>query len=170
MLPFGEMHVKHAVQHGNLGSISAFALRLRKTTENLDRVGLSQYLPDANWLLSSSPALNTQALTLVHICAVALLKNIYKFLTNTFIVNINWICTKPCTTPAEGMNKYAYKYTYICICDSWLSVNLGVYCSLEKWDVIRGLLLILYQRLCSTAKIRLTSWIVTFTLNTQLLK
>jgi hypothetical protein len=40
------------------------------------------------------------------------------------------------------LNKYAYKYTYICICDSWISVNLGVYRNLEKSDVILGLLLI----------------------------
>jgi hypothetical protein len=39
-------------------------------------------------------------------------------------MHINWISTKPCITPAEGMNayayvnKYAYKYTYICICES----------------------------------------------------
>jgi hypothetical protein len=32
----------------NLGTNSAFALGSRKTTENLDRVGWSQGLPDAN--------------------------------------------------------------------------------------------------------------------------
>jgi hypothetical protein len=32
----------------NLGTNSAFALGTRKTTENLDRVGRSQDLPDAN--------------------------------------------------------------------------------------------------------------------------
>jgi hypothetical protein len=32
----------------NLGTNSVFALGIRKTTENLDRVGLSQDLPDAN--------------------------------------------------------------------------------------------------------------------------
>jgi hypothetical protein len=41
----------------------------RKTTENLDRVGQSQDFLDANWLLASSPALNTRALALVPICA-----------------------------------------------------------------------------------------------------
>jgi hypothetical protein len=40
------------------------------TTENLDRVGRSQDLPDANRLLANSPALNTRALTLVPICDV----------------------------------------------------------------------------------------------------
>jgi hypothetical protein len=43
----------------NLDTSSAFALGQRKTMENLDRVGLSQDFPDANWLLASSPALNT---------------------------------------------------------------------------------------------------------------
>jgi hypothetical protein len=73
MLPMGGLHVKHAVQRGILGTSSAFALGSRKTTENLDRVGRSQDLPDTNWLLASSPALNTRTLKLVPICAVALL-------------------------------------------------------------------------------------------------
>jgi hypothetical protein len=51
-----------------LGTNSAFALGPRKTVENLARVGWSQDLPNANWLLASSPALNTRALTLVPIC------------------------------------------------------------------------------------------------------
>jgi hypothetical protein len=51
----------------NLGTNSAFALGPRKITENLDRVGRSQDVRDANWLLASSPALNTRALTLVPI-------------------------------------------------------------------------------------------------------
>jgi hypothetical protein len=48
----------------NLVSNSAFALRARKPTESLDRIGRSQELPDANRLLSNSPALNTRNLTL----------------------------------------------------------------------------------------------------------
>jgi hypothetical protein len=40
----------------NLGTNSASALGPRKSTENLDRVGRSQDLPDGNWLLASSPA------------------------------------------------------------------------------------------------------------------
>jgi hypothetical protein len=65
----------------NLGTNSAFALGSRKTTENLDRVGRSQDLPDANRLLVSSPALNTPTLTLVPICAVALFGNkVYIFI------------------------------------------------------------------------------------------
>jgi hypothetical protein len=39
--------VKHAVQRGILGTNSAFAPGSRNTTENLDRVGRSQNLPDA---------------------------------------------------------------------------------------------------------------------------
>jgi hypothetical protein len=73
--------VKHAVQRGILGTNSAFARGSRKTTENLDRVGRSQDLPDANRLLANSPALNTRTLTLVPICAVALFeRTVYIFL------------------------------------------------------------------------------------------
>jgi hypothetical protein len=58
-----------------------------------------------------------------------------------------WISTEPYITPVEGMNaylnKYTCKYTYICICDLCLSVNLENYCSLEKSDVIRGLFIII---------------------------
>jgi hypothetical protein len=89
----------------NLGTNSAFALGPRKTMENLDRIGRSQDLPDANWLLASSPALNTRALTLVPICALYVI------------------------TPVEGINvyrhKYAYNYTYICNCDSMISGKFG---------------------------------------------
>jgi hypothetical protein len=98
----------------NLGTNSTFALEQRKTMENLDRIGQLQDLPGANWLVASNPALNMWALTIVPICAVALLKSFY--------VHVIWISTKPCETPAEGVNshlhKYAYECTYICICDS----------------------------------------------------
>jgi hypothetical protein len=40
--------VKHAVKRGILGTNSAFAPGSKKTTENLDRIGRSQDLPDAN--------------------------------------------------------------------------------------------------------------------------
>jgi hypothetical protein len=53
----------------NLGTNSAFALGPKKTTGNLDRVGQSQDLPDANGLLASSPALNPRAPTPVPIRA-----------------------------------------------------------------------------------------------------
>jgi hypothetical protein len=40
-----------------------------------------------------------------------------------------WKITKPCITHVEGidayMNKYAYKYTYICICDSLIIDKFG---------------------------------------------
>jgi hypothetical protein len=40
-----------------------------------------------------------------------------------------WISTKPYITPAEGMNayvnKYTYKYTYICICNSLIIGKFG---------------------------------------------
>jgi hypothetical protein len=87
----GGLHVKHAVQRGILGTNSAFALGPRNTTGNLDRVGRSQDLPDAKWLWSSSPALNTRALTLVPICAVALFQRaVYIFLLLFFVDNFGW--------------------------------------------------------------------------------
>jgi hypothetical protein len=55
--------VKHAVQRGIW--VPTFALGRKETTENHDRVGRSQDLPDANRPLASSLALNTRALTLV---------------------------------------------------------------------------------------------------------
>jgi hypothetical protein len=46
-----------------------------------------------------------------------------------FYLYIIWVSTKLCITPAEGMNAYlhkcAYKYTYICICDSLIIGNFG---------------------------------------------
>jgi hypothetical protein len=47
-LPMGRLHVKHAVQRGILGVNSAFAPGSRKITENLNRIGRSQDLSDAN--------------------------------------------------------------------------------------------------------------------------
>jgi hypothetical protein len=47
-----------------------------------------------------------------------------------------WISTKQSITPAEGlnayMNKYAYKYTYICICDSFIIGKFGSVLQFEK--------------------------------------
>jgi hypothetical protein len=74
----------------NLGTNSAFAMGPRKTTENLDRVGRSQDLPDANWLLASSPALNTRALTLVPICAFFFFFSLNAF-TSCFYKNCIYI-------------------------------------------------------------------------------
>jgi hypothetical protein len=56
IVSFGGLHEKHAVQRGVLGTNSAFAQGPRKTTKNLDQVGRSQDLPEANCLLDSRPA------------------------------------------------------------------------------------------------------------------
>jgi hypothetical protein len=69
----------------NLCTNSAFALGSRKTTENLDRVGRSQDLPDLNWLLARSLELNTRTLTLVPIWLLLYLEKVYTFLfTNIY--------------------------------------------------------------------------------------
>jgi hypothetical protein len=61
--------MKHAVQRG-IGVPTQHLLKgPRKTTENLGRIGRSQDLPEANWLLASSPALSSRTLALVPICA-----------------------------------------------------------------------------------------------------
>jgi hypothetical protein len=96
----------------NLGTNSAFTLGPMKTTENLDRVGQSQDLPDANWLLASSPTLNTRALTLVPICFFFYLWKQLQVFLQTFYLYIIWISTKSCITPAKGMNAYKHKYAY----------------------------------------------------------
>jgi hypothetical protein len=72
----------------DLATNSTFALAPTKTTENPDRVGLSQELPDANWLLASSPALITRTLTLVPLCGDSLFRNFHEFvLHRLFHVN-----------------------------------------------------------------------------------
>jgi hypothetical protein len=48
MLPFGMAAWEACSATWNFGINSAFALGSRKTTENLDRVGRAQDLPDAN--------------------------------------------------------------------------------------------------------------------------
>jgi hypothetical protein len=60
MLPLGGLHgsIQCNVEFGYQLSICS------GTKENSDRVGRSQDLPDTNWLLASSPALNTRAITL----------------------------------------------------------------------------------------------------------
>jgi hypothetical protein len=50
--------VKQAVAAWNLGTNREFALGPRKTTEDLDRVGRCQHLPDASKLLTSCSTLN----------------------------------------------------------------------------------------------------------------
>jgi hypothetical protein len=72
MLPLGGLRVKQGSATWNLGTNSAFAPGTRQTTENLDRVGRSQDLPDTNYLLFSSQALNARTPTSLPICVVAL--------------------------------------------------------------------------------------------------
>jgi hypothetical protein len=80
----------------------------KETTENLDRIGRSQDLPDANRLLASSPALNSGALILVPICAFFFpfpLKTITTFFFTRIV---------SCGRNDAYMHKYAYNYAYIC--------------------------------------------------------
>jgi hypothetical protein len=128
----------------NLGTNSGFALGRRKTRENLDRVGRSQDLPDANWLLVSSPTLKPRTLTLISnlCCCVFLCFSFFSnklFFYNYLYVHKIWISTKPYITHMEGINvyvnKYAYEYIYIyiyvcvcvcvCVCDSLITVKFG---------------------------------------------
>jgi hypothetical protein len=83
MLPLGGLHVKYAVQRGT------WVPSQHLLWHQGNRVGRSQDLPDANWLLASSLALNTRALTLVPISAAALLKNIYKLFLQIFLCAYN---------------------------------------------------------------------------------
>jgi hypothetical protein len=102
----------------NLGTNSAFALGSRKTTENLDRVGRSQDLPDANWLLASSPTLNTRSLTSVLSRYFFIFKNLhvhfYTFYVHnldedkTFVHNISKEIT--CLYAHTCMQAYIYLY------------------------------------------------------------
>jgi hypothetical protein len=122
----------------NLGTNSAFALGPRKTMENLDRVGRSQDLPEANCLPASSLALNPRALTLVPIFAVVFFFVLFflSFLTSCFYnycyVDMIRISTKLCTTHVEGINANMNKY--IRICDSSIIVKFG---SLLQFGKIR---------------------------------
>jgi hypothetical protein len=126
--------VKHAVECGIWVPIQQL-LWVQENQGNLDRVWPVAGPPDANRLLASSLALNTWTLTLFPICAVALLKNIYKYIYMCILFFV-FCFTKPCITPAERMNAYMHKYAFICIRDSLIISNSGVYCSLEKSDVI----------------------------------
>jgi hypothetical protein len=65
------------VEHWNLGPNSAFALGPRKTMESIDRTGRSEEFQMQTDFQPGEP-LDMRALTLVLICAVALLKNICK--------------------------------------------------------------------------------------------
>jgi hypothetical protein len=81
----------------NLSTNSTFALGPRKTTENLYRVGRSQDLPDANWLLASS-----SALTLVPICAALFLFSVFLlFFISFFFITIVCMCDRHCGLVVE---------------------------------------------------------------------
>jgi hypothetical protein len=104
---------------GYMWSNAAFALALRKTMVHFDRVGRSQGLSDANWLLASSPALHARTLTLVPIWLLLHLKYIFTC--------VLWMSTKQlCITCAKlymPINTYMHisLHTYIHICD-YLSI------------------------------------------------
>jgi hypothetical protein len=124
MLSFGGLHMKNAVQRGIW--VATQLLDQGKSQKTLVVLAGSQDLPDANWLLASNPALNTRGLALVPICAVFFsLKTFISCSYKHLYLNIIWISTKSSITLAEGINtymhKYAYRYTYICICDSLIT-------------------------------------------------
>jgi hypothetical protein len=125
----------------NLGTNSAFALGPRNTTENLDRVGRPHDLSDVNY-----PGLNPWTLTLVpNLCCCFFFVSFFPP-TSCFIQL--FVC-------AYDLDKHQTVYnTYVRIkgiCEQisiqinihyihvnlWLSLNLGVYCSLEKWCFTR---------------------------------
>jgi hypothetical protein len=127
----------------NLGTKSASALGPRKTTENLDRVGRSQDLPDANWLLASSPALNTRILTLVPVWLLLYLKEVYMFVftdLSFYVRTLDEHRTVVYNICEE--NTCLYAHTCIDICDY---LNIGEFEHLLWWgrgsDVVWCLLL-----------------------------
>jgi hypothetical protein len=118
----------------NLGTNSV--LGPRKTTTNLNWVGWSQDLPDANWLLASSPALTQRALTLVPICIVAyffffLFPFLFLFSTSCFLQL--FLCAydfgKHQTVYTTcGRNKRIYEQICIQIYISYMMKEAGVSC------------------------------------------
>jgi hypothetical protein len=84
MLVWGLLQASSATW--DFGTDSALALGPRKITENLDRVGLSQDLPDAYRLPASSPAFKHESLTVVPICAVALFNTVYSLIYRGLLV------------------------------------------------------------------------------------
>jgi hypothetical protein len=141
MLPLGGLHVKHGVQRGYQLSICS------GTTENYRKPWSSWPVagPSGCKLTSSQQSDIRYASANISPCLSCCFFPIFLFSHELFFTNsfmcVFWIRTNLCITPI-------------------------VYCSLEKSNVIQGLLLIQWQRLWFTAKIRLASWIVTFTMNT----
>jgi hypothetical protein len=129
-LPLGGLHVKHAVQRG-----------IWVPTQHLlwdrgkPRKTWSQDLPDANWLLASSPALKTRTLTLVPIW---LLLYLYKFTYYSAL----WMASKQlCITlqgAGEAYNRHVHA-TYISAIlrflfhDADLTESTWRYCHLIEW-------------------------------------
>jgi hypothetical protein len=104
--------------------------RTQRNHGKLDRVDRSQDLPDANWLLASSPALITRPLTLVSICAVALFEKVYIFVftdVSFYVHTLDEHQTVVYITLAKRIHVYthmhAYKHTYIYIYASATETN-----------------------------------------------
>jgi hypothetical protein len=122
------------------------------TTGNLDRVGRSQDLPDANWLLASSPALHTQALTLVPICPFFFsflwkhLQVVFTKILSAYNLDKHQTVYNICGRD-ECMYVCSNMFTIIHISVTvipWLSVNLEAHCILYKKNRL------LYKAYCSS--------------------
>jgi hypothetical protein len=120
----------------NLLTNSVFFSRTEENHGKLDRVGRSQDLLDANWLLALCPAFNARTLTLVPIRLLLCSKKFtYLFLLTLLFMCIFWMSTKQlCITSAERIHAYthihAYKHAYICICDY---PSIGEFTQLLWW-------------------------------------
>jgi hypothetical protein len=103
-----------------LGTNSALALGLKKTTENLDRVGRSQDLAAANRLLAN------RTLTLVPICAVSLSEKLYMFLFTDVSFHVH---TLDAQTVVCNICEDKYMHTNIHIfVIIWVFVSLNINC------------------------------------------
>jgi hypothetical protein len=85
-LPLGGLHVKHAVQSGIWVPTQHFLWDQGKPRKTFGR---SQNLPD--WLLASSPELNTRTLTLVPIYAGSFSSSLKTF---TSCLLLTWLTTR----------------------------------------------------------------------------
>jgi hypothetical protein len=103
MLPLRGLQVKHALQLGNWIPTQHLLWDQRKTMEK----------PSRSWpvagpfgcKLTSSQQFGIKYANhnIVPIFVVALLKKVDNLFLQIFYVHIIWINTKPCITPAEGM-------------------------------------------------------------------
>jgi hypothetical protein len=85
----------------NLYTNSVFSLGPRKTTEILDRVGRSQDLPDANWLLASSPTIKCMYHDVSPYVTVALFE---KFIYSSYRAFYVHILDEQCTFISVSMS------------------------------------------------------------------